>query len=343
MSCRFTSFRLQKKRFKFPVTRRGLRRKEAMAFIPLLFILFVAMTFIFPFLYNLSPTVLGRKVIGIILPLQDGLDLSLLLNYSIPGLSLKGDTSLPSEEKDAAKISDRQTPLELLPRYLLNSELAGFNSQEKYGISFIPLHDSTLKENISQPEPGPGEIDEFSTVASAERVSLANTANSIKEKGPLILIYHTHTTESFVPFSGEAFSTNLKKTVVVLGEYLKEILEKNYGIPVLHYCEVFDIPRRSAYEKARPDVEKVLAEHPGIQVVLDVHRDGVSRNTTTLPVNGHETGRVLFVLGSNHKDWNNNLRFALFLQEALEEISPGLSAGFVNNLLHITSISISAA
>ncbi len=328
MSGRFSSFHLQKNRFKFPVTRRGFRRKEAIAFIPFLFILFVAMTFIFPFLHNLSPTVLGRRVVGIIsLPLQGELDLSLLLNYSIPGMSFKRDTSPLFEEKEAGKITDGQTPLQLFPRYLLNSELAGFNSQEKHGISFVPVHDSIPKENISKAEPGPGEIDDFSMVASPEKLSLANAASSIKEKGPLILIYHTHTTESFVPFSGEAFSTNLEKTVVVLGEYLKEILEKKYGIPVLHYCEVFDIPRRSAYEKARPAVEKIIAEHPGIQVVLDVHRDGVSRNTTTVSVNGSETGRVLFVLGSNHKDWNNNLRFALFLQEALEEISPGLSRG----------------
>jgi len=330
LSYRFRYSNMRKRRSGYSAAGSDFRKKEPMVFITLLFILFLTMTFISPLLNNFFPTMLGRGAIkNISLPVD--LDLSLLLAHSIPGMSLKadtkGDTGLQSEEKETGNSTDRETPLQVFPKFLLNTELAGFSSEEVSGISFNSLHESLREEDSAETNIDSEEINDFPLVASPDRISLEKTAFSIEEEDPLVLIYHTHTTESFLPLTGEAFSTNLEKTVVALGDYLTEILEKEYGIPVLHYCEVFDIPRRSAYEKARPSVKKVLEEHPSIEFVLDVHRDGVSRNITTASINGRETGRILFVLGSNHQEWNNNLRFALFLQEALEQISPGISRG----------------
>jgi len=59
--------------------------------------------------------------------------------------------------------------------------------------------------------------------------------------------------------------------------------------------------------------------------VLDLHRDGVSRQITTANVGGKDTAKVLFVLGSQHEGWYNNLRFALFLEKVMREKYPGLS------------------
>ncbi len=330
MSYKFHYSNMRRRRSGYSAAGSGFRKKEPMVLIPLLFILFLTMTFISPLLNNFFPTMLGRGAIkNISLPVD--LDLSLLLSHSIPGMSLKADTKadtgLQGEENEIGNSTDRETPLQVIPKFLLNTELAGFGSEEVSGISVDPVHESFREKDPAEANIDSGETNDLSLVASPDKMSLEKTAYSTEGEDPIVLIYHTHTTESFLPLTGEAFSTNLKKTVVALGDYLTEILEKEYGIPVLHYCEVFDIPRRTAYEKARPSVKKVLDEHPGIEFVLDLHRDGVSRNITTASINGQETGRILFVLGSNHQEWNNNLRFALSLQEALEQISPGLSRG----------------
>lgn len=152
---------------------------------------------------------------------------------------------------------------------------------------------------------------------------LRNTADQGK-----IIIYHTHTTESFIPTSGRPFTDDLGMTVASLGKDLAEILYREYGIPVLHDNTIHDIPKRSgSYGKALTTVQKLLAENPDTRLVLDLHRDGVARSVSTLEINGRQAGRVLFIVGTNHSKWQENNKRAAFLQGALEELAPGITRG----------------
>lgn len=171
-----------------------------------------------------------------------------------------------------------------------------------------------VERSASSPLAGQG------PAVSAGRFFTANTA-------PQILIYHTHTTESFLPVSGKAFSSDPKQSVVFLGEYLAEVLETRYGIPVLHHRQIFDIPRSTAYAQALPVITAILEENPQINLVVDLHRDGISRDITTIPIEGKNTARILFVVGTNHGGWGSNLRFAIFLQNVLDQKYHGLCRG----------------
>lgn len=111
---------------------------------------------------------------------------------------------------------------------------------------------------------------------------------SIKQDSsvPQILIYHTHSQETFSDSrEGEA-----EDTIVGVGNYLTDILEKNYGYKVIHVTDAFDImggelDRSKAYDYARSSIEKVLEENPTVEVVIDLHRDGV-------PDDRHQIGRA---------------------------------------------------
>ncbi len=291
MSFRYGYPRGRKGRYRNVVRAKGVRKKEKLIFFLLLLALFIVMVFLSPVLKNFSLD-RGKESVQRI-PV-------LLLAYSIPGMGLEAGSHDGRQAVNSPNEPDEE----------MSSSLS---------LSAESEVDNTSIDPVQKPAP---EGEECSAAAVARE-----NITSEQGKPPKVLIYHTHTTESFVISSGEAFSNNMEKTVVALGDYLKKILEVEYGISVLHCQEVFDIPRRNAYEKARPAVEEILAGNPGIKVVLDLHRDGVSRSVTTTSVKGLETGRVLFVLGSNHQGWNNNLRFALFLQDALEEVCPGLSRG----------------
>lgn len=144
---------------------------------------------------------------------------------------------------------------------------------------------------------------------------------------PVILVYHTHITESFVPDSGVEYTENPELNVARLGEELVKLLRDNYGLPVLHDRQIFDIPRNLAYEKARPAIGEVLSDNPQVEVVVDLHRDGVARDITTTVFQGHPMGKVLMVVGTGHPGWETNFRFALRLQQELEAVAPGLSRG----------------
>jgi len=142
-----------------------------------------------------------------------------------------------------------------------------------------------------------------------------------------VFIYHAHTTESFVPTSGERFTTDLSQTVAFLGQELKLILEGDYGVPVLHDTTIHDIPRSQAYREARITAQARLDAAKEVRLVVDLHRDGVARRVSTAEINGEQVGKILLVVGSGHKDWQENMQNAKNLHEALERIAPGISRG----------------
>ncbi|UMZ73067.1 stage II sporulation protein P [Natranaerofaba carboxydovora] len=146
---------------------------------------------------------------------------------------------------------------------------------------------------------------------------------------PKVLIYHSHTTESFVPTSGNAFSENPEESIVKVGEKLVSRLE-SFGLETIHNTDVHDLPtRHESYVRSLETVERILEENTEIQMVIDLHRDGVRREMTTAEIDGEEFGKILFLVGSrdNHPDWKRNYGFANNIKENLEEIRPELSRG----------------
>lgn len=165
---------------------------------------------------------------------------------------------------------------------------------------------------------------------------LTKTADELMEEygadAPLVLIYHTHGTESYANgdtvTAGTGFrSRDPEETVVAVGSVMTEILEAA-GIPVIHLEEMFDEKNwSSAYDNSHAAVCKVLEKYPSIQYVFDVHRDALSGDDGAYisSVSTYDDTRFAQLMlvcgtdegGSSHKDWRDNLSFALTLQADL--------------------------
>ncbi len=150
-----------------------------------------------------------------------------------------------------------------------------------------------------------------------------------------ILIYHTHSQEGYADSApGDANSS-----VVALGERLTQLLTEQYGFRVLHHTGQYDVADRdNAYSYAGPALEQILAENPGIEVVIDLHRDGVPDNIHLVSeVNGKQTAQIMFFNGLSRTTKNgniaylanpnlaDNLAFSFQLKLAAEEYYPGFS------------------
>lgn len=127
---------------------------------------------------------------------------------------------------------------------------------------------------------------------------------SIKQdsKVPQILIYHTHSQETFV----DSREGKEEDTIVGVGNYLTDLLEEKYGYQVIHVTDAFDmmggtLDRSKAYDYARISIEKVLEENPTVEVVIDLHRDGVPDDRRLVTeVNGKSTAQLLFYNGLSY-------------------------------------------
>lgn len=156
--------------------------------------------------------------------------------------------------------------------------------------------------------------------------------------GPKILIFHTHSQEAFVDSTANDDST----TIVGMGRYLAELLNAK-GIETLHHDGVYDLidgklDRSKAYQMAETGVKEILNQNPSIEVVIDLHRDGVPATTHLVTeINGKQTAKIMFFNGLSRTKTNgdiaylpnpyiqDNLSFSFQMQLASERLYPGFA------------------
>ena len=125
---------------------------------------------------------------------------------------------------------------------------------------------------------------------------------SVRNKRPCILLYHTHSQEAFADSAGSDM------TIVQVGDYLAQLLEEKYGFEVIHINTEFDmvegkLDRSKAYTYAEKEISDVLAEHPEIDMVIDLHRDGVNENLHFVTdINGKATAKVMLFNGISYSN-----------------------------------------
>ena len=156
--------------------------------------------------------------------------------------------------------------------------------------------------------------------------------------GPKVLIFHTHSQETFA----DSKPGDTKTSIVGMGQFLGELLNAK-GIPTLHHAGVYDLvngklDRSNAYELSEAGVRKILKQYPSIEVVIDMHRDGVPETTHLVTnVNGKQTAKIMFFNGlSRTKSQGDiaylknpyiqdNLSFSLQMQLQTESMYPGFA------------------
>ena len=128
---------------------------------------------------------------------------------------------------------------------------------------------------------------------------------------PQILIYHSHSQEEFI----DSVQGDPSTTIVGVGEYLTTLLRDTYGYNVIHVTDTFDIvdgklDRNQAYTFAQERISQILEENPSVEVVIDLHRDGVPEGKRLVTnVNGKETAKIMFFNGLSRTNKNGEISY----------------------------------
>lgn len=158
---------------------------------------------------------------------------------------------------------------------------------------------------------------------------------------PMVLIYHTHTTESFVSEKTGNYDANFnfrttepEQNMVMVGDAIAEQLAAA-GIGVVHAREIHDYPVwTGAYNNSAQTIQEILAEYPSICIALDIHRDAISDgNTVVAPVAeiaGKQSAQIMIISGCDDgtmgmPNYRENFHFACRLQETAETMFPGFT------------------
>lgn len=163
-----------------------------------------------------------------------------------------------------------------------------------------------------------------------------------RQEGPQVLIMHTHTTESYEPYSREFYdssfssrTTDPEKNMVLVGEAISKELEAA-GVGVIHDSTVHDYPSyNGSYDRSAVTVSNLLMKYPTIKIVLDIHRDAIQRAdgvrvAPTVEINGKEAAQIMIIAGCddgsmNMPNYKKNLAFGSLLEQQLESSYPGLT------------------
>ena len=179
------------------------------------------------------------------------------------------------ENADARQVISRNT---VTGTVFSKAQLCDFSFVSKfYTVTSI----TSLTENILRPE-------EFINK------DLSITKDVTK---PQILIFHTHSQETFA----DSVAGDPTTTIVGVGDYLTELLTQKYGYQVIHDTSVYDyvdgkLDRSKAYTYAEEGIDKVFCkENPSIEVVIDLRPGRCGRKPRILltEVDGTKNGLKL--------------------------------------------------
>lgn len=153
-----------------------------------------------------------------------------------------------------------------------------------------------------------------------------------------ILLFHTHTCESYTPSenfeyeqTGTYRTTDFNYNVVRVGTELTNQL-KSYGYNVIHDNTYHDYPAyNGSYGRSLTTVKNLLKQYNNTDIVIDLHRDAIGDYTyaPTVQIGEEQAAQIMFVIGTDgggleHENWNDNLKFAIKVQEKANELYPGL-------------------
>lgn len=233
----------------------------------------------------------------------------------------KCQKELALKEQQALEEAKEQEKLQFVPHELqAQVDLDALNSYETLVNDFYTIDGNTMAGN---------------ELLEVNKLMERNMRISKEGEAPQILIYHTHSQETFA----DSVPGDKSTSIIGVGDYLSEILTSRYGYQVLHHTGEYDVETRDdAYSVSLPAIEQLLLENPSIQVVIDLHRDQMPEETKlVMDLDGRPTARFMFFNGlSRTKKTGNisylqndnladNLAFSFQMQLKAMQYYPGLT------------------
>ncbi|WP_246942429.1 stage II sporulation protein P [Bacillus pinisoli] len=227
-------------------------------------------------------------------------------------------------------------------RSLLGAELPGLQT---YHAHILVAGDGTNFTNLPIESSPPMEVllteremaQEELAILNEEKVKTPVTPHS-KEA---IFIYHTHSYESYFPLLGlenmenASRASDSKTNIILIGELLGNKLEENGINTIVDKTNMGSVLKERgwttsrAYTVSREIVKSAMGGVEKPAYYLDIHRDALRKDQTTVSINNVPYAKVAFVIGEENPDFEQNAAFALKLHQYLEEKYPGLSRGLI--------------
>lgn len=261
-------------------------------------------------------------------------------------------SEIDNEEEDVNYIEDVLKSqistikgIEKIEEKLKQNEIKSDDTKEKTTDNKVNVELATSGEPTEVVTPNPISLN-FNTQYNNVKIKNETEYNltedmlkpDIKIENKNIILFHTHSCESYTsseqyPYTptGTFRTTDLNFTVTRVGTELETYLKK-YNYNVIHNTSYHDYPAyNGSYTRSLKTVENILSTNQ-TDIIIDLHRDAIGSRSDyapTVKIGNEYAAQIMFVIGTNngglwHPNWNQNLKFAVKVQEKAEELYPGL-------------------
>lgn len=162
-------------------------------------------------------------------------------------------------------------------------------------------------------------------------VKVKNVSKEINS--PIIYIYNTHQTEEYA--KNEFLDYTLNPTVKMNNYILEDLFNKKGYKTIVEEQSIKEILDNnnwnyaSSYKASRIFLEQSITNYPTLKYFIDIHRDSLTKDKTTININNKDYAKVLFIVGLENKNYQANLEFTEKINNKINELYPGLSKGIL--------------
>ncbi|KOF57005.1 MULTISPECIES: stage II sporulation protein P [Clostridium] len=259
-----------------------------------------------------------------------------IINYTLPSVKV-----LNFDEEDMVEnsYSIKNLALSVIgidiynPEKILSKEISCFDSDD--------MSDSKMAFNNNQNSSNVGDFNLNSSdisKVSSENNNSSNSKNTVSpvydpklkkpldESKPEVLIYHSHTTESYKPYNQDDFDDD--HNVCAVGDELVKELEQNYGISAINDKTLHNAVYTKSYTRSGETVDKYMKKYGDFKMIIDMHRDSSPDKTSvTTKINGENVAKFMFVMARKNPHYAKNIAMVNSLVSLTNKYFPQMFNG----------------
>lgn len=208
-------------------------------------------------------------------------------------------------------------------KFLFNIDIKNPTSILDNGILMYGNNDKILQMEHS---------DDYSNLEQLKKVSAyIEDPNPVDVDNPIIYIYNSHQLENYDSSNLDIYG--ITPNVLMASYLLKEKLNSRGLSTIVETTNMSEFlslngwDHSGSYKASRIFILDKINKYSSLKYFIDIHRDSVNKNVSTISIDGKDYARILFVVGLEHDNYASNLKTMEDINDICNRYYPGLSRG----------------
>ena len=176
--------------------------------------------------------------------------------------------------------------------------------------------------------------DDYSNMDDLKKVSdYIADPNPKTINNPLIYLYNSHQLENYSNDNLDIYG--ITPNVLMASYLLREKLNSLNLQTIVEEANMSEILEKNnwnysySYQASRSLLKDKISKYKSLKYFIDIHRDSVSKSYSTVNINNKACAKILFVIGLDHNNWEQNYNLAVSLNNIIDNNYKGLSKGIM--------------